>query len=256
MRWFLIIALLLPSFKIRAQESLKGNYILYSLGGLNASQTDYFHSPIPYRGYGLNAMLGWHSFEGNWMSNLDLGGGAGLSNPYQFGDNRNSSLDLSARLHYSLRYLAFKSGKHQVFGGLYSQNFFNYRQLQNFANSSESFAAFFGVGPSVAYTYTRRDRIFGKDFNWSYQAELNIPASTIYLRPSFTRQLVAGTPGFVDHQLWGDAWQMDFRHSFIWHRANGNQIRLSYHWEYLKASRPNPYYFAQHQINLQLFFKL
>lgn len=241
---------------LQAQSPLEGDYLFLGLGAAKPIQIDQFHSPLHYHGYAASAQLGWHSYKGKWMSNLDIGGSAGLSNPYEFGTTLNSSIDLGARLHYSLRYRFWQEGKHHLLAGLYSQNFFNYRDLQNFRNSSESFAGFFGIGPSLCYIYTRNDKIFGADFNWSWQSEFNIPASTIYIRPGYTRQLITGDIAHSEHSFLGDAWQMDLRHSFIWHKRNGNQIRLCYTWEYLKSSLPTAYHYANHILSLQFFYQL
>lgn len=256
MRRFILILSLLFSSILHSQDALQGDYLFLGIGGTKSVQLDQFHSPLHYHGYNGSVSLGWHSFKANWMSNLDASGLAGFSNPYQFGNSLNSGLDLGMRLHYSLRYRIWHKNQHQLLVGLYNQNFFNYRDLQGFRNSSESFAGLFGIGPSLAYSYSDNNRIFGKEFSWSWLSEVNIPASTIYIRPSYTRQLAGGDIGFSEHQFMGNAWQLDFRHSLIWHRSNGNQIRLNYSWEYLKSEVPTAYHYSSHLLSIQFFYQL
>lgn len=256
-RWCLIaLSLALFSGQVKSQDFLQGDYLILGLGGSTYLQKDLFHSPLTYQGFGALVQLGWHTYKGNWMSNLDLSGIAGISNPNEFGNGLNAGLDLGARIHYSLRYRFLHKGKHAILAGLYSQNFFNYRQLQNFRNSSESYAGFFGYGPSLAYCFSQENQIFSKKLRWSFQSEVNLPFANLSLRPAYTRQLVAGETPAMEHQIFGSEWQLDFRNSLVWHLANGNQIRLNYNWEYLSSERSNIYAFAQQNLNLQFFFKL
>jgi len=190
------------------------------------------------------------------MNNLDLSGLSGWQSPLQYPEQSSQTFNLELRAHYSLRYRLLNRGKHQFLAGLYSQNILALREHNNFNNSAQSFSGFFGYGPSITYTYHRVDRIFGKVFSWSLQSEWNIPFGTYIIRPNYIRLYSAGELGDRGHHFLNDTWQTDLRHSLIWHRHNGNQIRLVYAWEYFQTERFNPAYGASHSLSLQLFYRL
>ncbi len=254
--YFSICLSLICVLPLKAQDGLEGDYLLFALQAQTDRQIDNFHSPLNYHGWNAMLNLGWHSYQGRWMSNFDFSGSIGLANPYEFGSELRNGVGIGGRIHYSLRFRIWEKEKHQLLLGLYNQNFFNYRDLAGFSNSSESYAGFFGYGPSIAYTYSRKAKAFGRDFNWSWQSEVNIPLGTIVIRPGFSRQLSGGEFNYLEHHLLSGAQQVDFRHSFIWRRYNGNQIRLYYAWEYLQALEPSPYYYAAHSFGIQMFFAL
>lgn len=251
---FLIISFTL--FKLQAQEHLQGDYIFTSLGLSQDRFSDAFVSPNHYDGWSGQIGLGWHSLDGPWMSNLDLFGHGGWQSPASYPEQSNQVLGLGFRGHYSLRYKFWERRAHQLLGGLYSQNIFILREHNLYQNSAQSFSGFFGYGPSLAYTYSHKNTVFSKDWHWSWQSELNLPLGSYVIRPHYVRQYAAGELANRGHHFLGGTWQIDLRHSLIWHRRNGNQIRLMYAWEYFQSTALNPLYQGGHQLHLQLFYKL
>lgn len=250
------LSLLLFSLSLGAQNRLEGNYILTSFGASFDQFNDAYVSPVNYAGYSGLFGLGWHTYTGPWMNNLDVLGHAGWQSPQLQANQGSRTLGLGFRGHYSLRYRFWKSNTHQIFAGVYSQNAFILREHSNYSNSAQSFSGFFGYGPSLAYTFSNSSKIFKKDWHWSWQSEVNIPLGTYLLRPNFIRQYSAGEIGDRGHHFLNGTWQIDFRHSLIWHLRTGNQIRLVYAWEYFQTDRFNALYNGGHQVQLQLFFKL
>ncbi|WP_421750628.1 hypothetical protein [Croceimicrobium sp.] len=253
---YLVPLLFLLCFSAKAQEKLRGDYLWFALGGSLDQFKDDYISPNTYRGLSGNVALGWHTYKGHWMNNLDISGLGGWQNPAAYPDQNSRTTSLGFRGHYSLRYRVHEKGKHQFLAGLYSQNIFILRTHNQYNNSAQSFSGFFGYGPSIAYTYSRTTRIFGRSWHWSWQSEWNIPFGTYILRPNYIRQYSGGEIADRGHHFWGDTWQTDFRHSLIWHRSNGNQIRLMYQWEYFQTERFNPSYNGGHLLSLQVFYKL
>lgn len=239
-----------------AQSSLQGDYLLFGLGASFDRFNDAYISPNTYGGYSGNLALGWHTYKGRWMNNLDIGGHSGWQNPLSKPELSNQTFSMGFRGHYSLRYRFLEKGKHQFLAGVYSQNIFVLRNHNLYSNSAQSFTGFFGYGPSIAYTYHRETPVFGRIWSWSWQSEWNIPFATYMLRPNFIRQYVAGEIADKGHYIYGNTWQTDFRHSLIWHRSNGNQIRLVYQWEYFQTERFNAAYNGGHSLSLQLFYRL
>lgn len=238
------------------QNPLEGDYLFFALGGSLDRFNDAYISPNTYQGYSGNLGLGWHTYKGKWMNNFDLFGHGGWQKPNTPIEQNSQTLSLGFRGHYSLRYRFWNSGKHQLLGGLYSQNIFVLREHNGYRNSAQSFSGFFGYGPSLAYTYHRESKVFGLNWSWSWQSEWNIPFGTYLLRPNFIRQYSAGEIADRGNHIFNDTWQTDFRHSLIWHRSNGNQIRLMYQWEYFQTERFNPAYNGGHSVSIQLFYQL
>jgi hypothetical protein len=256
MRKLLFLFLLSTGLPLQAQNPLEGDYLFFSLGASLDQFNDAYVSPNNYRGLSGQLGLGWHTYSGKWMSNLDITGHGGWQNPLAYPEQSNQTFSLGFRGHYSLRYRFLERGKHQVLAGLYSQNIFVLREHNLYRNSAQSFSGFFGYGPSLAYTYHRETKIFGATWSWSWQSEWNIPLGTYLLRPNYIRQYSAGEIGDRGNHFLNDTWQTDFRHSLIWHRENGNQIRLMYQWEYFQTERFNPSYNGGHSIHLQMFYRL
>lgn len=251
--WLLFLVLF--SSSLWSQQNLQGDFLWTSFGASFDRFNDAYVSPNTYDGYSGQFGLGWHTYKGKWMNNLDAIGHAGWQNPGIAGQS-SQTLSLGFRGHYSLRYRLWEKGKHQFLAGLYSQNIFVLRNHNNYSNSSQSFSGFFGYGPTVAYTYSRKTKVFGRDWKWSWQSEWNIPMGTYILRPNFIRQYSLGEIGDRGHFFYGGTWHTDFRHSLIWHLRQGNQLRLMYAWEYFQTDRLNAAYNGGHQLHLQFFFKL
>lgn len=238
------------------QKTLEGDFLWTSFGASSDQFKDEYVSPNTYAGYSGQLGLGWHSYSGRWMNNLDFMGHAGWQNPKVLPNSGNQTFSMGFRGHYSLRYRFWEHGQHQILAGIYSQNIFVLREHNNYSNSAQSFSGFFGYGPSLAYTFSRASRVFGRSWNWSWQSEWNIPMGTYLLRPNFIRQYSNGEIADRGHFFFGSTWHTDFRHSLIWHLRHGNQVRLLYVWEYFQTERFNPSYNGGHQLHLQFFLKL
>jgi hypothetical protein len=252
----ILLALALLSFGLQAQDKLSGDYLFLGLGASSESYKDHFVSPNVYGGVSGDISLGWHSYKEAWMSNLDATGLAGWQNPIAFPNQNSQTNSFGFKGHYSLRYRFSQKGKHGFLAGIYSQNIFVIRNHNQFSNSAQSASGFFGYGPSLAYTYSRTTKVFGRDWHWSWQSEWNIPFGTYILRPNFIRTYAFGNFADRGHHLLNGTWQTDFRHSLIWRRSNGNQLRLSYQWDYFQTERYNPAYYGGHHFSLQFFYKL
>jgi len=252
----LILILFLIYRPLFAQEKLQGDFLWTSFGASLDQFKDDYISPNVYQGYSGQFGIGWHTYKGRWMNNLDVIGQAGWQSPKSYPEQSSQVLGLGFRAHYSLRYRFLERQNHQLLAGIYSQNIFALREHNKYSNSAQSFSGFFGYGPSLAYTYSRSTKVFKRDWHWSWQSEVNLPLGSYVLRPNYIRQYSLGEIGDRGHHFFDGTWQLDFRHSLIWHRKNGNQIRLMYAWEYFQSDRYNATYNGGHQLHLQLFFKL
>ncbi len=256
MRRYLALLAFITSLAAYGQEKLEGHYLFTSLGFGFDQFNDAYISPNTYGGITASAGLGWHSYHGKWMNNLDVMGQGGTLSPLSYPEQSNEVVTFGGKAHYSLRYRFFEKSKHQLLAGLYSQNIFVLREHQEYRNSAQSFSGFFGYGPSIAYTYSYNLSILGRSWDLSWQSEWNIPLGTYMLRPNFIRQYSAGEIGDRGNHILNGTLQTDFRHSLIWHLSNGNQIRAMYAWEYFQTDRFNASYNGGHMFQIQLFLLL
>ena len=197
---------------LQAQSPLEGDYLFLGLGAAKPIQIDQFHSPLHYHGYAASAQLGWHSYKGKWMSNLDIGGSAGLSNPYEFGTTLNSSIDLGARLHYSLRYRFWQEGKnHYLKPVVLLTNARCYSATNTFTALTKSLDQFLHVGDTTGggggipadyelpngwnYRFSVSRSFLPNGFN----IEHGLPPDTAFdLDPT---ELASGKDGYIDYAL-------------------------------------------------------
>ena len=248
--------LLLISFKPSAQNLFEGEYILFGLGGQIENFKDDFVSPLIYQGYSGAAGIGWHSQHGAWQNNFDGHIAVGLQSPRSLMDVDNQTTTVSGSINYSLRYRVIKEDKHALFLGLSSANLIGFRRHSLYRNSALSFSNFFSYGLSASWQFQPKLSLWGNKVPLAWQSELNFPLASYLIMPGYTRQSFNDESGFKSHRFIGDFWHLELRHNLVYPLKNGNQIRLSYHWNYAELNSLNYLSQAQHYLMIHLMFKL
>jgi len=248
--------LLLIGFKPSAQNLFEGEYLLLGLGGQMENFKDDLVSPLIYEGYSGAAGIGWHSQHGAWQNNLAGHIAIGLQGPPSLNDASNQTTTISGSINYSLRYRILKLEKQSLFLGLSSANLIGFRQHNLYRNSALSFSNFFSYGLSAAWQYRPKLRLWQTEIPLAWQSEVNFPLASYLIMPGYIRQFFNDESGLKTHAFIGDFWHLEMRHNLVYPLKNGNQIRLSYHWNYAEYNGLNYISQAQHYLMLHLMFKL
>jgi hypothetical protein len=258
---FLGLILLFLSFFSKGQEIFQGHYLSTGMGFNTQLFRDAFYANFRYSTYSAIAQLGYYDQNKNWQNTFYTTSGFGLGKKdYQEVDNYTLE-NIPTTLHYSLRYRVanWSCETHSLWAGVLNQNSFNYRVNSNLGNSSETFAGFFSYGLSAAYQFnTQSNNIFNKakpKIPWGLQFNANLPIGSYVLRPGYATQIINGELGFSRHLFWRDFFHLNLRSDFILGLQNGNQLRISYRWDYSEVSVLNQYHQGQHQILLTTYFR-
>ena len=91
--------------------------------------------------------------------------------------------------------------------------------------------------------------------NFVIQYDLGLPFGTYYLRPGYVKPFLAEKLSSKGSAFWGDYYLLDSRTDLIWLLPNGNQLRLSYNWEYTQLDVLNKLQTGLHQISLSTIFR-
>lgn len=252
MRGFLLF-LLLPFLGL--SQSLEGNYLVTGLGGQFERYNDEFLSPNRYSGWGGSMVLGWHHLNDKWVDKLDIRGEGGWQNIEGLNAS-NQTLSVAGRLHYSLAYQVYRHQIGRLFAGLQSANYFGLRQHNQFQNSAYSNTGFFSYGPSLSYLIEAPKTWPSILPRLAWQSSAFIGIGSVLMRPAFTRPYRDGLPALIEHQFLGEMQHWEFRHNLIYRLKNGNQIRLSYQWNYQSSAIGQAQSMGSHTAEIQLFFKL
>ena len=253
---FLALILAFFGLKLSAQNVFEGEFLLFGLGGQMENFQDDLVSPLNYQGYSGAAGVGWHSQHGPWQSNLEGHIAIGLQGPASLTKAPNQTTSITGSVNYSLRYRLIESNKHAFFLGLSSANLIGYREHNLYSNSALSFSNFISYGLSAAWQYRPNWTIWNTDLPLAWQTEFNLPLASYLIMPGYTRQFFNDESGLRKHSLIGEFYHFEFRHNLVFSLKNGNQIRLSYHWNYAEYKGLNYIAQAQHYLMVHLMFKL
>jgi hypothetical protein len=241
---------------LQAQSLFEGEYILFGLGGQMENFKDDLVSPLKYRGYSGAAAIGWHSQHGAWQNNLDGHIAIGLQSPAALNDASNQTTTISGSINYNLRYRIINREKQALFLGLCSANLIGFRQHNLYRNSSLSFSNFISYGLSASWQYQPQLKIWNVKIPFAWQTEFNFPLASYLIMPGYNRQFFNDKAGLRKHSFIGDFWHLEFLHNLVYPLSNGNQVRLSYHWNYAEYNGLNYLAQAQHYLMFHLLFKL
>lgn len=249
-------ALLFATLTSRAQNSFDGNFIPFSLGGSYQVFIDEFNSPLIYSGLIGLSQTGFVNQNGYLQHNLYINGGAGFQRPEL---NRDENLSryttYLARIHYSIRYKLWQKQMQSFFAGIVSHNTWDYRLHNRFGNSAETFTGLFSYGLSASYQREFDFKIWGKKpKHIGFQFDLNLPIASYVLRPAYVNQTVADEIGFTKNLLVGDFFHINTQAHLVYFLKNGNQLRLSYNWDYASIAAPNYTLQAEHQLFISTYF--
>jgi hypothetical protein len=251
-----LIFFIMLSFSLSSQSAFNGEYILFGLGGQLENFKDDLVSPLLYGGYSGAASLGWHSQHGAWQSNLDGHIAIGYQSPLSLKQASNQTTTISGSVNYSLRYRIISKEKQALFIGLSSANLIGYRNHNLYRNSSLSFSNFISYGPSASWQYQPQWHIGNWNLPIAWQSEISLPLASYLIMPGYNRQFFNNESGLKKHTFIGEFWHLDFRHNLVYLLKNGNQLRLSYHWNYAEYEGLNYVAQGQHYLMFHLLYKL
>ena len=229
-----------------------GHFMKFGLGYSYQSVLDQAMSPVTYNGHFGQLQIGYYDQNNLWISDFDLSALGGLQRPVSLRDETNrQTLSGLARLRYTLARQFTTFGRWRFFAGLSSLNSFDYRNHNQYRNSESNYIALFSLGPSAGVQ--REFELFQQ--NWGLQVFMDVPLTGYYLRPGYIKPFFNGDIGSKGFVWWGDFFMLNTRSDLIYYLPNGNQLRLSYQWEYLGLQPLNKVQTATHQISLCAVFR-
>lgn len=231
----------------------KGHYFPFSMGYGFETVKDEALSPVSYSG-SLGAVgLGYHYQNDKWISMLDINGLAG----YQYPDlNRDegyrNTLTGLVRAHYQLSRKVWQlPSSIDLFAGLVSHNSWDYRDHSRYGNSSANYIGLFSLGPII--TAQKPFTLFSRNFTLAYR--FGFPVATYYLRPTYIKPFLNQEIGSKGFAFWGDFYSLNSRTDLIYQLGNGNELRLSYVWDYYQLDLLNKVQLANHILSISTVFR-
>jgi len=209
-------------------------------------------SPVSYSGHLGGAGLGYYYQNSKWISMLDINGFSGFQYPdVNREDNNRKTLTILGNGIYHLSRKVFFKNDWSVFAGLLSHNTWDYRDHYRYGNSSSNYAGLFSFGPVA--TVQKPFKALNKSLVLSYR--LGLPFGTYYMRPGYVKPFLNDKIENKGFAFWGDYFALDMRTDLIWVLPTGNQLRLSYNWDYSQLDVLNRMQLATHQISISTVFK-
>lgn len=257
--YFLVFSIVLCSHLALSQTkdsinyaALSGDYIQFSLGYSYQQVKDASLSPLTYAGNMGNIGLGYIYQSAKWRNSIYIMGFGAFQNPQQRApDNSSRVTTFAGRLHYRLSYRVWQHHKWRLYAGVASTNVWDYRTHNRFGNSSENFTGLANLGPTLHLQ--RPFDLWGQ--KWQARYTLDLPVAAYVVRPGFIKPLLIEEPSVQEWAFWGDYSSVFSTLKLAWLLDNGNQILLSYQWEYATYKPLNKVQLAGHHLALSALFK-
>lgn len=210
-------------------------------------------SPVSYSGHLAQAIIGFYYQDEKWLSQLDIRGMGGWQYPdVTPSDVSRQTLTGLGRAHYFLSYEVYENESWRFFAGLLSYNSWDYRSHNRYGNSQDNYTGLFSAGPKFV---VQKQPFQLWQQNFALQYGLGLPVGTYFFRPGYVKPYTNNEIAAKDFAWWGDFFLADSRTDLIWILNNGNQLRLSYIWEYATLNAPNKVQLASHQLAVTTVFK-
>ncbi len=249
MEKLITVLLLSTTFILKGQHN---HYLNFGLGYTYQTVKDEALSPVSYSGHMAHFRLGYYDEIKNWISSVEISGYGGVQEP-DVASELNPSRTISGlgRVVYYLAYTPYSYNGYKFYAGVVSHNSLDYRLHNRYRNSSVNYAGFasFGFNFLVKKPLQFWDKSFGLQYN------LILPIGTYYMRPGYIKPFLNGEIGSKGFAFWGDFFQMDSRADLLWNLSNGNQVKLSYLWEYTSLNVLNTYQSGSQNLSLSIIFK-
>lgn len=209
-------------------------------------------SPVSYSGNLGRISIGYYYQNEKWISMFDISGLAGQQYPDVNPESGyRNTLTILGRGTYHLSRRILNKNNWSVFAGIISHNTWDYREHSRYSNSTTNYTGLFSLGPVI--TLQKPFELFNKNFTLSYQ--LGLPVGTYYLRPGYVKPFLNESIYNKGFAFWGDYYTIDSRADLIWTLKDGNQLRLSYNWDYSQLDLLNKVQLATHQLTISTVFK-
>ncbi|MCC5918205.1 MAG: hypothetical protein JJU02_12875 [Cryomorphaceae bacterium] len=250
-KYFQILLLLLAPLAIKAQVP-EGLYIQPSFRGQYHTVLDRAQSPVHYSGLSGGMGLGFCMSKKNWIIETDVAFAYGILQP-GFSKNPLGTELLLWQGQSDNRFLwaFYQKENRRILAGVNLPVFAQYREHNNFSNSSQTWNAYAAIGPEVAgqYTFSKFKR------GWILDGFISVPVWGYATKPSFA-QFSGLFWDNVGSRSWRESFwiQSEFRMRMM--LMNGNQVGLSYRWNFYSDSRANLSQLAGQGLGLFLMFKL
>lgn len=237
---------------ILAKAQPSGHYMPFGLGYGFETVKDAALSPVSYSGNLGRISIGYYYQNEKWISMLDIAGLAGEQYPGINSDiGYRSTFTILGRGTYHLSRRVYHNNGWNIFAGILSHNTWDYREHSRYSNSTTNYAGLFSLGPVI--TLQKPFTLYKNNFTFCYQ--LGLPFATYYLRPGYVKPFLNQSIYNKGFAFWGDYYTIDSRTDLIWSFKNGNQIRLSYNWDYSQLDLLNKLQLGTHQISISTVFK-
>jgi hypothetical protein len=234
-------------------QSLKGYYLQYHLGGARQIVKDQSLSPVSYSGSLGTMGIGFRHFGKRWLENFSLYGSGGILTNDVTPDAPGSALLLNARVDYQVAYRVYTKNLWAIHAGLGNINVWDYRGVNQYANNSFNYNAFFSAGPYASFQ--KGFSLWNQEFNLQY--ETTVALISYVLRPSYVRPSISGRNfGYEAFASLNNMFHWQNRTELYWKISTENYLLLGYRWEYMQLEVPNKIQLAQHYITLSMVTKL
>ena len=265
MKKILIILLLLPYF-VYSQDSTKyyPNYLFIQTSFDIVDNQNIKMSPAIYSGVGGGLELGYFRKGKKFWQTVKIANHLGLAFNLQSDLGSNQQVAYTGDLSYRiLKKTNFTLLRNEILmGAQWHMQAYVYVN-QSLGNSGLQYDVFSGL--DYSFSNSKSFRFLKHNFNW--KQDISIGLISVYLKQAYNYPAPEGYvmasggivkkiyKSFYPKSLFGLA-RWDIKESLIKTMHNGNQLALSYQWQYYKLKIEKPRMAAIHSLGVSLFFNL
>ena len=232
----------------------KNNYIHFGVGMDYTLLNDKTIGDIPLNGMVFGLALGFDHASLRHVWGVDIRGGYGFMNTYNFpeavgrmADNFYGSLGS-----YYMHSVTPDDRKFRLFlgGDMNFQMFAN--QIKSFSNSEANYFAHLGIGPKAQFSYPF---MVGKKV-WSILGSLTFDLAGLVVRPGYSLPFQDDKINNVKVASLGSYGNFATRIGFFHSTKKQNAMEISYRWQYDYYTGENPVRHSLHTLAYILYFNL
>lgn len=241
-------------------EAPKERFFTFAPGYSFQQGRDEGMSPLIYSGNHFSGNLGLEKTKNQQFNKLQIGVDMGrMRPPTQPKPLRNSALSLRLQMDYTHERLlkTWRDDNLEFYLGGSWNNLMNIILNRNYVNNSFNYAFSSSIGPSgrIRYRFKIKERSF------RIYAQLQVPLVAFNLRPSYASSIPEGyiAQERSNVRAFFDSGQLQTLNRFFRIRnelglhhqlTNGNQVFLTYRWDYYSIRQHHTVQMAVHQILL------
>ncbi|MDD4820259.1 MAG: hypothetical protein PHD21_05440 [Flavobacteriales bacterium] len=247
----LLLLLMVASVSVSAQ---KNNYIHFGVCMDYTLLNDKTIGDIPLNGMVFGLALGFDHASLRHVWGVDIRGGYGFMNTYNFPDAVGRIADnyYGSLGGYYMHSVTPVYKKFRLFlGG--DMNFQMYaNQMLSFSNSEANYFAHLGIGPKAQFSYPFK---IGKK-TWSILGSLTVDVAALVIRPGYSLPFENDKITNVRMASFGSYGNFATRIGFFHSTKKQNAMEISYRWQYNYYTYENAVRHSLHSLAYILYFNL